>query len=231
MDASHQIASGEALQHDFGALLRREGVFVVCWTHDRMSRDDRLEDAELIRALSAGDKSALATLYDRHAPVALGLAKRILREQREAEDVVHDVFLELWRRSSTYRPEAASVRTWLLLMIRSRCFDRRGSAARRLTVALSGADHVEAPASSDDSLDRNRVAPLLASLPPNHREVIVLGYFEGLSSSEIAEELAVPIGTVKSRVAAALATLRRSLAPLPPMPVASAEDFVKRSSS
>lgn len=176
---------------------------------------DRLDDADLVSALASGDKSALGELYDRHVGTALGLANRILRDPREAEDIVHDVFLELWRRSSTYRPEAASVRTWLLLMVRSRCFDRRGSATRRLTVSLGDANDVGTPG-DDASPDCRRIGPLLDELPKNQKDAIVLGYYDGLSSSEIAQRLSVPIGTVKSRVAAALANLRDSLAaPLP----------------
>lgn len=174
------------------------------------TRPERLADAELMRALCAGDKSALGKLYDRHAPTALGLATRILHDQREAEDVVHDVFLELWRRASTYRPEAASVRTWLLLMTRSRCFDRRGSAPRRLNVALSEA--YDASEEMDETTpDQKRVQSFLGDLPKNHREVILLGYYEGLTSTEMAERLDVPVGTVKSRVAAALAMLREKV--------------------
>ena len=233
MGAALQIRSGKATPLWPGGSPPQSDLLVKHWTHRSMSRDERLDDAELMLALSSGDKRALATLYDRHAPMALGLATRILRDSREAEDLVHDVFLELWRRSSTYRPEAASVRTWLLLIVRSRCFDRRGSSARRLTVALSGADDFEAISSNDDtSPDRARVPPLLEMLPTHQREVIVLGYYEGLSSSEIAERLSVPVGTVKSRVAAALATLRESLSPPTLLPVEpSVEGSSKRSSS
>lgn len=167
-------------------------------------------DAELVQALATGDKRALAELYDRHAATALGLALRILRDARDAEDIVHDVFLELWRRAATYRSDMASVRTWLLLMVRSRCFDRRSSAARRLTVPL-GEDVIHAASSDDTAPDRARVGALLDRLPKSQREAIFLGYFEGLSSTEIAARLDAPVGTVKSRVAAALATLRDAL--------------------
>ncbi|UJR82263.1 sigma-70 family RNA polymerase sigma factor [Sandaracinus amylolyticus] len=170
------------------------------------------QDAALVLSIAAGDRDALATLYDRHAGALLALGLRILRERREAEDLVHDVFLEVWRRAHSYDPSRASVRAWLVLMMRSRSLDRRKSHAFARSAPLAHDPRV-APASESPAvlLDRARVAAALAALPEAQRDVLVLGYFEGLSSSEIAERLGAPIGTVKSRVAAALKALRERL--------------------
>ncbi len=173
-------------------------------------------DQSLVCAIASGDTRALATLYDRHAPLMLGLARRIVGGKPEAEDIVHDVFVEAWRRAADYDEQRGSVKAWLLLRTRSRAIDYRKSAGVSRTVpAGDGAwlalladprgDESEAP-------DRARLRRVVAGLASEQREVLVLGYFEGLSSSEIAAKIAIPIGTVKSRVAAALAALRAALA-------------------
>ncbi len=170
------------------------------------------DDAALLRAVAAGDRGALAALYDRHAPLLIAVGVRILRNRRDAEDIAHDVFLEVWRRAATYDASKAAVRTWLVLIMRCRALDRRKSAAVALTGALvEDSRATDAADGPDATLDRGRVAGALAALTPTQREVLVLGYFEGLSSSEIAERLSIPLGTVKSRVAGALRALRAQL--------------------
>lgn len=181
-------------------------------------------DEALMIAVASGDRAALATLYDLYAPVLLGLGIRVLRSRRDAEDVVHDVFLEVWRRAHSYDPTRASVRGWLLLMMRCRSLDRRKSAAFSLSTPLDTVTHDAAShgalanarahdgsASAGDAIDHKRAVTALAALPEAQREVLVLGYFQGLSSSEIATELDIPIGTVKSRVAAAMRALRERM--------------------
>lgn len=173
-------------------------------------------DAALVLAIAAGDRDALASLYDRYAGVLLGLGIRVLHSRREAEDVVHDVFLEVWRRAQSYQPARASVRSWLLLMMRSRALDRRKSHAFALASPLEHDPRV-APASDGPgmALDRARVAAAVEMLPDAQRAVLLLGYFEGLSSSEIALRLGVPLGTVKSRVASAMRALRDHMKVVP----------------
>ncbi len=173
-------------------------------------------DVSLIGGAAAGDKECLAALYDRYAPALLAIGRRILGDRREAEDLLHDVFIEIWRQAGDYDEARGSVRAWLLMRMRSRALDRRKSAAMSKRVDApppeSIADahdvHVEDPALGPD---RQAVRRALAQLPAEQRQVLELGYFEGLSSSEIAERVAAPIGTVKSRVAAALSKLRAAV--------------------
>jgi RNA polymerase sigma-70 factor (ECF subfamily) len=144
----------------------------------------------------------------------LALGRRILGDRREAEDVLHDVFLEAWHKATDYDQERGTVRAWLLMRMRSRALDRRKAAAfaRRVEEptqdALGQEDLTLTP-------DRERVRRALNELPLEQRQVLELGYFEGLSSSEIAARLHAPVGTVKSRVAAALAKLRAGFESLP----------------
>ncbi|HTU60817.1 MAG TPA: sigma-70 family RNA polymerase sigma factor [Polyangiales bacterium] len=173
-------------------------------------------DAELVQAMARGDASALGQLYDRHAPVMLALAARIFRRGAEVEDLVQEVFLETWRRAADYDPKRASVRGWLLLRTRSRALDLKKSA--RISRQVGNGDSAWFEQLSDPSADtalgaeRGQLERALLTLSAEQRQVLQLGYFEGLSSSEMAERLEIPLGTVKSRVAAAMAQLRSALA-------------------
>lgn len=182
---------------------------------------DHQRDVADIAAVARGDKAALGQLYDRHAPKLLALGLRILGDRNEAEDVLHDVFVEVWKRAGDFDPTRATVRTWIILRMRSRCLDRLRAAPRSRWQRMG--DHEEeslARARSvsaatrpglDEVVDAGRLSGLLADLPAEQRAVIVLGFFRGLSSSEIAQELEIPIGTVKSRVRSAMNKMRQAL--------------------
>jgi RNA polymerase sigma-70 factor (ECF subfamily) len=165
--------------------------------------------------MARGDSTALAQLYDRYAGSMLALAQRIVGRGAEAEDVIHDVFLEAWRHSADYDPARGSVKSWLLLRTRSRSLDVQKSA--RVSKHAGGHDDSWLEQLGDPrgdtaaTADQARLRQVLVALPTEQREVLLLGYFEGLSSSEIAERVGVPLGTVKSRVAAALSALRGAL--------------------
>ena len=172
-------------------------------------------DVSLIGGAAAGDRDCLAALYDRYASALLAIGRRILGDRREAEDLLHDVFIEVWRQAGDYDESRGSVRAWLLMRMRSRALDRRKSAAISKRADLPAPDAVaDAHDNGEDPAlgpDRQAVRRALAQLPAEQRQVLELGYFEGLSSSEIAERVRAPIGTVKSRVAAALSKLRAAV--------------------
>jgi len=176
-------------------------------------------DEALVRAIANGDTGALAALYDRHAPLMLAVSRRIVLGKSAAEDIVHDVFIEAWRRAADYDQSRGSVKAWLLLRARSRAIDLRKSAAISRTVSTGDGDWLATLADpqsvASEAPDRARLRDLLSTLTAEQSEVLLLGYFEGLSSSEIASRVGVPIGTVKSRVAAALAELRLAFADQP----------------
>ncbi|HEY3252551.1 MAG TPA: sigma-70 family RNA polymerase sigma factor [Polyangiaceae bacterium] len=181
-----------------------------------MHGDSPESDEVLVRAIANGDTRALAALYDRHAPLMLGLARRIVIGKAEAEDIVHDVFVEAWRRAADYDENRGSVKAWLLLRTRSRAIDFRKSAGVARTVPTGDGDWLAAladpRADESEAPDRTRLRHVLSALSSEQREVLWLGYYEGLSSSEIATRIGIPVGTVKSRVAAALSALRAALA-------------------
>jgi len=173
---------------------------------------DDEDDVALVRAVAAGDRAALARLYDRYASILLALALRIIRDRREAEDLLHDVFLEVWRSAKDYDTTRGRVRTWLIIRMRSRALDvtksarvsRRSGDPEVLERMVADGDVSSAP-------DRNRVRAALAELTAEQRQVLELAYFDGQSCSEIAERIGIPIGTVKSRLAAGLGKLRQTL--------------------
>jgi len=168
---------------------------------------DDAEDAALVAAMAGGDRDALARLYERHCQVLLGLAIRIVREKREAEDLLHDVFLEAWRQAKDFDPKRGRVRTWLAIRMRSRALDLQKSARVSRNAGDAGLE-VVADERERQSPDHARVRSALAALGTDQRRVVELAYFEGLSCSEIATRLTIPIGTVKSRLAAGMTRLR-----------------------
>jgi RNA polymerase sigma-70 factor, ECF subfamily len=168
-------------------------------------------DAALVARMARGDRQALATLYERHAPRLLALAVRILGNRTEGEDLLHDVFVEAWRHAASYAPERGTVSTWLSLRTRSRAIDRRRAAPARNLAHFGDLTHAEASDPTADparTSDHDKLRQALGCMSLEEQQVIVLGYFEGLTSSEIAERVGAPIGTVKSRTRAALAKLR-----------------------
>jgi RNA polymerase sigma-70 factor (ECF subfamily) len=176
-------------------------------------------DTQLMKRVAGGDLDAIAELYDRHAGRVFGLANRILRNSSDAEDVVQEVFSQAWRTAVSYRADRGSVTAWLLVIARTRALDRM--RARRAPEQGIGDAAYLAVASNDrpaaDELIAReqalQVRNALLELPEEQRCALELAYFEGLSQSEIAATLQTPLGTVKTRIRTALATLRRSLRP------------------
>jgi RNA polymerase sigma-70 factor (ECF subfamily) len=176
-----------------------------------LTGDDAELDAALVAAMAGGDREALATLYQRHSSVLLGLAMRIVRNRLEAEDLLHDVFLEAWRSAKDFDPKRGRARTWLAIRMRSRALDLQKSARVSRNAGDTGLDLL-VDDSESTSPDHARVRAALAELGPDQRRVLELAYFEGLSCTEISTRVAIPVGTVKSRIAAGLDRLRTGMA-------------------
>jgi RNA polymerase sigma-70 factor (ECF subfamily) len=176
-------------------------------------------DVLLIRRISRGDSKALGELYDRYGGLLLGVARKILPDREASEDLVHDVFMEVWRSAADFDPSRGSVRAWLLVRTRSRALDRnRSSYATKITI-MEDLQPLERPVPLEEepqlAPDRTNIRVALQQLPQDQRQVIELGYFEGMSSAEIASHIGIPIGTVKSRVATALQKLRGVMGGVP----------------
>jgi RNA polymerase sigma-70 factor (ECF subfamily) len=172
------------------------------------------DDAELVQRMAQGDKAALARLYDAHAGLLLGLAIRMLGGRRDAEDLVHDVFLEAWKRAADYDPARGTVKAWLCLRTRSRALDRKKSPWMARTVAWDDdlAHAMEGPALEPGvRLERERVRAALSTLSAAQRDVVDLFYFHGCSVAQVADSLRCTPGSVKSRLSAARSRLRSAL--------------------
>jgi RNA polymerase sigma-70 factor (ECF subfamily) len=168
-------------------------------------------DATLVERLPRDDSGdELRELYRRYAGQLFGFACNALGDRELAEEVVQDVFARVWRHAGDYDPRRASVRTWLYSIARNRVVDARRRASAR--PGLAGGAEAESPAELDRTLEqavlRWQVAAALARLSPEHREVIRLAHYGGLTLREIAERKGIPLGTVKSRTSYALRSLR-----------------------
>ena len=158
---------------------------------------------------------ALEVLYDEYHRQALGLALRVLGNMGEAEEVVQEAFLAAWRAGHTYDPTRGSTRTWILTLVRNRAIDVVRARQRRpvqpLDDTVDPPDSADVPLQAELNVDAARAAEALDKLPPEQRTVIELAYSSGLSHTEIAARLRVPVGTVKGRIRLGLDRLRQAL--------------------
>jgi RNA polymerase sigma-70 factor (ECF subfamily) len=174
-------------------------------------------DVELLKAIALKDEASLAQLYDRYRLILFGLLMRILNSREEAEDVLQEVFLQVWRRAADFDENRGRPFTWLVTLTRSRGIDRLRTLAARDRVAIAGAKDVSEQV-SDASTDafrseqRSLVNKALAQLPEEQKRLLLLAYFDGLTQSEIATRLGTPLGTVKTRMRTGMMKLRELLA-------------------
>jgi RNA polymerase sigma-70 factor (ECF subfamily) len=182
---------------------------------NRADRD--AEDARVMARIRAGDDAALAVLYDRYATLAMGMALKIVRDQNEAEDVVHDAFVAVVERVDQFRPERGSLIAWLVTMVRNLALDRARRRVRRAQIMDDELRHEPPPQTPNPEesswleRDREAVRSAMSKLSPSQRETLEIAFFEGLSYPEIAARENVALGTVKSRAARALGALRAAL--------------------
>ena len=182
-----------------------------------MARSQLQVDQEMLRRITAGESAALGELYDQYGSLSYGLALRIVGNAGDAEEIVQDVFLHVWRQSERYDPARATLTGWILMLTRSRAIDRLRARQARPPLAphdldwpgRGWPDNQEVAAITQEAAAR--VKTELESLPRAMRQAIELAYYDGLTHSEIAERLQEPLGTVKSRLRAALIRLRETL--------------------
>jgi RNA polymerase sigma-70 factor (ECF subfamily) len=199
-------------------------------------RESGADEAEIVQAVASGSEEALAALYDRHVDGVHAVALRLTGDRGIAEEVVQETFLALWNRAELFDPAVASLGTWLRSIARNRTVDRLRAIGRRPMLVslgshrdpddaddgfarlgpdatvLGGAAQDPGPEEAAESASvRSAIATALASMPETERTVIVLAYRDGLTQVEIAERLAWPLGTVKTRTRRALSRLRELL--------------------
>lgn len=185
--------------------------------------DDRQQvDAHLLQRVARGDRQAFSELYDRFSGPLYGAALRILNDPTEAQDVVHDAFVTLWEKATTFDTARGNAFSWAVTLVRNRAIDRVRMRRRRAELlaasALSDlgyADESSAASGSETAQlgdDARAVRAAVATLPVEQQRAVELAFFGGLTQEEIAQKLSEPLGTVKARIRRGLLKLRDTLA-------------------
>ncbi|MBU6364223.1 MAG: sigma-70 family RNA polymerase sigma factor [Acidobacteria bacterium] len=181
--------------------------------------DPAQADAAALRAMAAGDHEALRGFYDRYGRMVHAVAYRITGDAQAAEECTQDAFLAVWRSASSFDPSRSRPATWVCAIARNRALDAVRATGRRPVPSDELPERGFAPDSADVVADADaavRVAEAMAGLPPAQCDVLQLAYFDGLSQTEIAQVLEVPLGTVKSRMRLALERMREVIGDLGP---------------
>jgi RNA polymerase sigma-70 factor (ECF subfamily) len=176
--------------------------------------DDNRRDIGLIARIVARDAAAVGELYDRHSRLLFGLILKIIKDRGEAEEMLQEVFMQVWTRADTYNVQLGTPIAWLVRIARNRAIDRlRANSVRARTIeATPLPPPVETPEARAAMSEQERaVIRALEALPPDQRQLIECAYFSGLTQSELAERFRLPLGTVKTRVRTGMTALRRDL--------------------
>ena len=168
-------------------------------------------DFALLAAIRSGDESAMATLYDRYSSVVYAVALRVLGDTGSAEDVLQDVFMQLWRNPSLFDASRGNLAPWLAVISRNRAIDRlrkRRPESDIEDVVVSVEPDLAGDAERSRAMDKVRI--VLHTMPAAQRDALEMAYFDGLSHSEISEKTGEPLGTIKTRIRAGLMSLRKA---------------------
>lgn len=169
----------------------------------------------LLLAVARGDEAAYEAVYDLTSASVLGIARKVLRDPAQAEEVMQEVMLDVWRRASAFDPALGTGTTWVMTLAHRRAVDRvrseRSHASREIRAARAVIDYDEVAEAVEASLDRERVRRCLGSLTTLQRECVNLAYYGGYTYAEVAGLLGVPAGTVKTRMRDGLIRLRDCL--------------------
>ncbi|MBE9163779.1 MULTISPECIES: sigma-70 family RNA polymerase sigma factor [Microcoleaceae] len=177
------------------------------------------DESLLLVQIARKDQTALAQLYDRYGRQSYALAYKILGSVEEAEEVVLDVFSQIWQKAATYDPSRSRADTWLFMLTRSRSLDRLRVLQRTVRAAEACLEDAKIPSSSlpepmEDAIieeRRERVKAALEKLPAEQRIAIELAYYQGLTCAAIATKIGIPTGTIKTRIRLGLSKLRQAL--------------------
>lgn len=176
----------------------------------------QISDAELLSKIANGDENALAELYDRYRAILFGFLLRILHNRTEAEDILQEVFIQVWQRASNFDESRGKAFTWLVTLTRSRAIDRiraLDSRSRTVEQATREQSDVVSDAETDAILSQRSetIRAALKNLSEEQRQVLLLAYFDGFSQTEISQRLNSPLGTVKTRMRNGMIRLRELL--------------------
>src|SRR5205807_3161837 len=178
-----------------------------------MQAPDHKDDAALIARMRAGDQSAMADLYDRYSGVVYGVALRVLANTTAAEDVVQEIFLQLWRNPQAFDADRGRLAPWLAVIARNRAIDHLRKRPPEDDIdELPISTGVDLENDAAQKLAIEKVRGVLAQLPQEQRKTLEMAYFEGMTHTEIASKTGEPLGTVKTRIRTGLLALRKAFA-------------------
>ena len=178
-----------------------------------LNRSDASDEMRLVARIRAGDQQAMSELYDRYGKVVYAVALRVLQDAAGAEDVLQDVFLQLWRNPDAFDASRGSLAAWLAVISRHRSIDRLRK--RRPETDIENCVIASSPELRDETeraLVIEKIRVVLAEMNPDQRKVLELAFFEGLTHTEIAAKTGEPLGTVKTRIRSGLQLLRAKFA-------------------
>jgi RNA polymerase sigma-70 factor, ECF subfamily len=198
--------------------VRPDGDFLYL-TNPVNEQENRERDVELLRHIAAGDRAAFAEFYDRHSTLMYSVAFKILNDASESEDVLQEVFLQIWEKSKSFDPKLGKAASWAVILVRNKAIDRIRASQRRSRLAeeagTESAIANEVSETVNENLHGHENAKLIQTaivdLPAEQRQAIELAYFSGLTQNEISEKLNTPLGTVKARIRRGLLKLRDQL--------------------
>jgi RNA polymerase sigma-70 factor (ECF subfamily) len=177
-------------------------------------------DVQLLGRISQADQAAMMVFYDRHFGFVAGYCRKVLKDRAQADEVIQDAFLQVWRLASTYDPAKARPTTWLLVLARSRCLDALRRTGRRAEFEQLDAFETDAVACAEATppdptaveagrrLERARVRQAMASLPEEQRDALSAAYLLGMTAQQIAQARNIPLGTAKTRIRLGIRRLR-----------------------
>jgi RNA polymerase sigma-70 factor, ECF subfamily len=180
----------------------------------RATRFKSAEDEELLQRVRSRDQKSMTDLFDRYGSMVYSVALRVLKDPGNAEDVMQDIFFQLWENPQAFNAGRGSLGAWLLVVARNRSIDslrRRRPSDSVDDVVLASSTNLASEAERNGMMEKVRV--VLSSLPSDQQKSLELAYFEGLSHSEIAAQTGDPLGTVKTRIRSALMTVRKAFKP------------------
>ena len=178
------------------------------------SAEKTISDKELVSRVRAGDQNAMGTLYDRYSPLVYAVGLRVLTDTAAAEDVLQEVFMQLWRSPARFDASRGSLGAWLAVIARNRAIDalrkrRYESDIEDIVVSVEP----DLASEADRSRAAKNVRDVLNGMHPAQRQALELAFFEGLTHTEIAAKIREPLGTIKTRIRAGLLALRKALKP------------------
>jgi len=200
----------DEIQQTLPAVLRKETLTVLSGAAPNAA----FSDAMLVSAISSGDEQAMAQLYDRYSPIIYSVALRVLGDTGAAEDILQEVFLQLWRSPAMFDASRGSMPGWLAVIARNRAIDslrKRRPETDIAQVVVSVEPDLAGKAEWSRAADKIRSA--LGGMPAPQRSALEMAFFDGLTHTEIAEKTGEPLGTIKTRIRAGLMILRKAFNP------------------